>query len=179
MDYGNEVFMIPETGDQHRVELWRATQFPYEWELEKTVFEGERCADTTLLEHDGTWWMFTNICRDSFDDFCSELHLFRVDGPELNSIEPHPLNPVVISTETARGAGRIFSQDGKLYRPSQDNTHGSYGYGLNIMEITELSMQSYSETRIRHIAGPEIPGAIGCHHVDSIGDQVVFDLRWP
>jgi hypothetical protein len=175
--HGDEIYMIPETQAAARIEVWRATDFPLSWERVATTLDGVRAADTVAFENDGQWWLFTNICRDSFGDFCSELHLFRVDGPLLQSPEPHPLNPVVIDSRTARGGGRVFARNGRLYRLSQDNSHGIYGYGLNVMEITALTPTEYSEERVRHITPDFAPGIMGCHHFDAAGGRFVLDVR--
>lgn len=177
--HGGEIFMVPETGATKRLEVWRATDFPTGWELHATALEGHACADTVFHEADEQWWIFTNICRDSLGDFSSELHLFSADGPDLKRVVPHPLNPVVIGSRRARGAGRITAQDGRLFRPSQDNSHGTYGYGLNVMEIEALSATEYRERRVRHLTAADAPGLIGCHHVDVLGDRVVYDVRRP
>ncbi|KAA9009431.1 glucosamine inositolphosphorylceramide transferase family protein [Histidinibacterium aquaticum] len=172
-----EIFMLPETGSAERLEVWRCTRFPLEWELHATALEGLACADSTLLcEEDGVW-LFTNICRDSFDDFGSELHIFRADGPDLKDLTPHPLNPVVVGSRRARGAGRIVRHEGRLYRPSQDNSHGTYGFGLNINEIEELSPTAYRERCVRHLTTEGQQDLIGCHHIDVLGDRVIFDVR--
>ena len=178
-EHEGEILMMPESHQSGRLELWRAVDFPLTWELQSTALEGLPCADSVLLERDGQWWLFTNICRDGFGDYCSELHLFRVDGPRMTSVEPHPLNPVVLGSRVARGGGRVFEQDGRLYRAAQDNSHGVYGYGLCLMEIEELSPTAYRERMVRHLT-PEtagIGGLIGLHHVDALDGRVIFDVR--
>jgi hypothetical protein len=173
----DDILMIPESNAAGRVEVWRATAFPTEWELASVAFEGIEAADTVVFEHQGAWWLFTNICQDSFGDFGTELHLFAIDGPMLNEITPHPLNPVVIDATTARGGGRVFARDGRLYRTSQDNSHGIYGFGLNLTEITDLSRTSFSERRREHIKPDFEPDIMGCHHMDSAAGRVVIDIR--
>jgi hypothetical protein len=175
--WNGDVWMIPETHAAKRLELWRAVDFPLRWELVTTAFEGVSLADTVVFERDGQWWLFTNICRDSFNDHGTELHVFRIDSPALNRIEPHPLNPVVIDTTTARGGGRVFEHDGKLYRTSQDNSHGLYGFGLNLMEITRLDETGYAERRVRHVIGDFEDGIMACHHMDAAAGRVVIDVR--
>ncbi|MBL4767568.1 MAG: hypothetical protein JKY94_07610 [Rhodobacteraceae bacterium] len=177
--HGDDIFMLPETYQANRLEIWRAVNFPTGWELYSTSMEGVSAVDSVLSEINGEWWLFTNICRDSFNDHCAELHIFRTDGPAMTKIEPHALNPVVIGSDTARGGGRIFCQDGRWYRVSQDNSGGSYGYGLNIMEIEELDLLHYHESRIRHITPDFMPGLIGCHQFDAAGGLFVIDTRKP
>lgn len=175
--WNDEIWMIPETHTAERLEIWRATDFPTGWDLAATAFEGASVADTVLFQQGGQWWMFTNICHDSFTDHGTELHLFRIDSPMLREIEPHPLNPVVIDTTTARGGGRVFARDGKLYRTSQDNSHGTYGFGLNLMEITRLDETGYEEHRVRHVVGDFSEGIMACHHMDAAAGRFVIDVR--
>jgi hypothetical protein len=177
-EHDGQLFMMPESCATRRIELWRCTAFPDTWELHKTVLEGTNPADSTLAEIDGQWWLFTNICDDPYGDMSSELHLYRADGPMLNNLEPHPLNPVVFDSRCARNAGRIWQRDGIFYRPAQDNSHGTYGYGLQLMRIEELSMEHYRESSVRHIIPTFKRGIIGCHHIDLLDGRIVFDVRY-
>ena len=177
-EHDGQLFMMPESCASRRIELWRCTSFPGSWELHMTALEGTNSADSTLAEIDGQWWLFTNICDDPFGDMNSELHLFRADGPMLDKLEPHPLNPVVFDSRCARNAGRIFQRDGVFYRPAQDNSHGTYGYGLHLMRIEELTMECYRERSVRHIAPTFKRGIIGCHHIDILDNNIIFDVRY-
>lgn len=173
----DEIFMIPETHMRKRIEVWRCERFPEKWVLHATALEGKSPADTVMFEWDGQWWLLTNLSTGSFHDHCAELHVFRVDGPDLTRVEAHPLNPVVIDTTRARNGGRPFVRDGRLIRPAQNTSHGRYGYGLKFMEITSLCMETYSESEIRRIEPCTEQSTIGCHHFDSIRDLFILDAR--
>jgi hypothetical protein len=177
-EHNGQLFMMPESCASRRIELWRCTAFPDQWELHKAALEGTYAADSTLAEIDGQFWLFTNISDDPFCELNSELHLFRADSPMLEKLEPHPLNPVVFDSRSARNAGRIFRRDGAFYRPAQDNSHGTYGYGLNLMRIDELTMEHYRESPVRHIAPTFKKRIIGCHHIDILDNNVIFDVRY-
>lgn len=177
-EHDGRLFMMPESCATRRIELWRCTEFPDCWDLHSTALEGSSPADSTLAQIDGQWWLFTNLADDPFGDMSSELHLFRADSPMLERLEPHPLNPVVFDSRSARNAGRIVMRDGVLWRPAQDNSHGTYGYGLNLMRIEELTHQSYRESVGRQIAPDFKRGIIGCHHIDCRGERIVFDVRY-
>ncbi|MFK0164984.1 hypothetical protein [Rhizobium sp. NPDC090279] len=175
---GDQIFMIPETHQARRLEVWRCTEFPLKWELHATAFEGQSPADSVLIRHDGKWWLFTNLSDfHAYEDHCSELYLFEVDGPSLTGIKAHKRNPVVIGSTEARGAGRIFERDGRLLRPSQHNAHGIYGYALNIMEIEKLTLDDYCERRIRTITPAFKAGLHGCHHFDATDGRYILDAR--
>lgn len=171
------LLMMPEVHQSGRLEIWRCTEFPGAWELCSSALDGTPVADSVLFERDGTWWLFTHISHDSFGDFSSDLHVFRVDGPQLTGLVPHRLNPVVTDASTARGGGRIHNAAGRMLRVSQDNSGGSYGYGLNVMEIVRLDIDHYEERRMRHITPDFMPGLMGCHHFDALDGWCVMDVR--
>ena len=175
---GGEIYLMPETHQHRRIEIWRCVKFPLEWELHATAMEGCSAADSTLFRHRNKWWLLTNLSdHHAFEDHCSELYAFEVDGPSLSRIEPHRRNPVVIGSNVARNAGRVFFRHGRLFRPSQNNAYGIYGYGLNIMEIEELTRETYRERCIRTIRPDFKPGLIGCHHFDASGGRYILDAR--
>lgn len=171
-----DIFMLPETQQSHRLEVWHAVDFPTKWELHATAFEGMYLADSTLWKaQDGQWWLLTNLSdHHAFQDHSSELYLFAVDGPSLGSITPHPKNPVVIGADVARNAGALIREKDRLFRPSQNNSY-RYGYGLNLMEITQLDATGFAETKVRGWTPDDRPDTLGVHHLSSAGDRFVFD----
>lgn len=176
--HDGDLFMMPETNQARRLEVWRCVEFPLKWELYSTALEGQSAADSSLTFFQGRWWLFTNLSDfHAYEDHCSELHVFEVDGPALSRIVPHKRNPVVIDSTLARNAGRMFERNGRLYRPSQRNERGIYGYGLNIMEIEQLDLDTYRERCIRTITPDFKPGLMGCHHFDAGGGRYVIDAR--
>ena len=169
--------MMPETCGANRIETWRCERFPDQWVREATVLDNVIAADSSLAQIGDEWWLFTNISTDPFGEMNSELHLYKADGPAMKELTPHPLNPVVFDSRTARNGGRIIEKDGAYYRVSQDNSHGRYGYGVNVMKIDHISLDDYRETLVRKIEPDFEPGAIGCHHMDARGKMVVMDVR--
>jgi hypothetical protein len=172
-----QIFMIPETHQRDRVEVWRATRFPSEWTLHATALDGCSPADTALVAHGGDFWLFTNLKSGAFADHGQELHIFRTDGPDLTWLEPHADNPVVIDTTSARNGGRPFHQDGALFRPAQIFSHGNYGHGLKIMRVTDLTPSTYREEEVLSITPEPGSGTTGCHHLDVLGDRFIIDAR--
>ncbi|MEI6562395.1 MAG: hypothetical protein WCO68_09990 [Verrucomicrobiota bacterium] len=137
--------------------------------------ENVRAADTVLHEHAGKWWMFTSL-DDRRHRSNRDLCIFWADSPLSNRWTPHPQNPVVRSFQKGRGAGRIFSLDGKLYRPSQ-NCLIRYGYGLNVSQITQLDAQHYSERVVCKVTSEWEPGNRATHHLDWHEGLLCMDAR--
>ena len=167
-------FMMPETCDVNRVEVYRAVQPPYEWTLEAVVVEGTPLADCTLVELDGRWWMFANLAAPGAS-FWDELHLYHATSP-LGPWVPHRLNPVVSDVRTARPAGALFQRGGTWYRPSQDSARG-YGSATNIQRIVRLDAWGYEEKTVGKLLPNWRPGLSGVHTVNALGGLTMIDVR--
>lgn len=151
-EHENCLYMIPETGQNNGIELYRCEKFPDQWVFEKTLMQNVYAVDATLLNHNGKWWLFTNIKSNEGSTFDS-LHVFHADSPLSDQWIPHPHNPIVKDLRSARPAGRIFFEDGKLIRPSQDCSK-RYGYALNFNHIINLSETDYAEICEHRFAPP-------------------------
>ena len=137
-----EIFMMPETNANNRLEIYKCIQFPGKWELYRTAFEGEKVADsffyTDNLEQK---WLFLNKSSGPGTSMDNELYIYRVDSIKLNKIEEHKQNPIHIDSRVARNGGSIFSFKDEIYRPSQRNVDGVYGKALNINRIEKLTIR--------------------------------------
>ncbi|MGH2644114.1 MAG: glucosamine inositolphosphorylceramide transferase family protein, partial [Chitinophagaceae bacterium] len=119
-----QLFLLPETGKNMRIEVYKCTKFPYGWELYSTAFEGEFVADTTYFQDvNGDRWLFLN----KGGSINAELHIYKIDNLKLERIIPHSLNPVYIDCRKARNAGAIFMYQNEYYRPNQRCIYGVYG----------------------------------------------------
>jgi hypothetical protein len=160
-------YMLPETGEANRVELYRAVDFPDVWELDSVLLEGLNAVDTTLHVADGSFWLFTNVVDGPYDR--GELHLYfshSLAGPW----RPHPGNPVASDPGVARPAGRLFHREGALIRPSQDCSR-RYGEAIVLNRVEVLSQTAYRERPVGRIEADWMPGLAGTH-------TYTFDSRY-
>ena len=68
-------YLIPETGEHRTVDLYRAVNFPGEWEFHSTLLEGTRAVDTEIWRDGDTWRLFTSL-EDSGSSVNRNLHIF-------------------------------------------------------------------------------------------------------
>ena len=180
--YESQYYMIPESGDTGSISLYRSTDFPYQWEHQCTLMEDIHAYDSTLIEHEGLWWLFACIAPEKGMSGNEELHIYYADSPLSQSWEPHPLNPIISDASCARPAGKFFEWEGHIYRPSQDCA-GSYGAGLNINQIKNLNKQVYLEELV-HCSRPTWdPKLIALHTLNfnqhvSVADAMRVDGRF-
>lgn len=146
-EFANNYYMIPETSENETIELYRCVRFPDKWSFVVNLMEGVNAADTTMLFHEGKWWLFTAINQlPEFPDH-RELFLFYANHLFATEWTAHPSNPIVTDVRTARPAGKIFRSENRIYRPAQDCA-GRYGRAFNLNEITVLNEQEYAEQTV-------------------------------
>jgi len=173
-----QLYMVPETKENNGVELYRCTHFPDQWEFVKTLIDNVRARDATLLEASGKWWLFTNI-QETGGLSWDNLHLYYTDRPISGQWTPHPHNPIVKDIHSARPAGRIFSYDNTLIRPSQDCSV-RYGYAINFNRIATLTETDYVETTERAFKPPDKGRFLATHTFNEMAGLTAIDAihRW-
>jgi hypothetical protein len=167
---GSEIFMIPESVDSNAVDLYRCRQFPDQWVREATLLEG-KFVDTTVWEHEGSWWLITTSAEPS--SAAGSLLLFY-SASLTGDWHFHPANPVSTDVRRNRGAGRVFKNNNQMIRPSQ-SCAPSYGYSLSFNEITELSQLRYAERPLKNIMPHHWPGLTGIHTYNRAGPVEFID----
>ena len=170
---------MPETNSNKRLEIYKAIKFPIEWELYSTAFDGDNIADVTYFRDNiGKRWLFVSKGMGVLDDHSSELYIYQIENLKLLKIRAHKQNPVLIDSRRARSAGPIFEYQNNFIRPSQDNSNGVYGYGLNLNRIITLNLDEYSEKTIITIEPKFRKGLEGIHHLHQLDNKFVFDAAF-
>jgi hypothetical protein len=166
------LYMIPESGQNRTVDLYRCVEFPDRWRLEKTLLQGMACFDATVHRERDRWWMFVNVAEDGAhpDD---ELHLFHADDL-LGDWRPHPRNPIKSDVRCARPAGRLYREGEALIRPAQIGVP-LYGSGISLNRVLRLSLQDYAEEEVGRIVPQAGDRVLGLHTLNRAGELSVID----
>jgi len=147
--HGEEVCMVCESRAERKVELLVAREFPNGWERAGPLLEDIDAVDPTIIEVDGTFWLFVTLA-DPGGWATEDLHVYgagSLSGPWV----PHPLNPVVSDARSARPAGTPFLLNGSIVRPAQDCSR-RYGGGTLLQRIDKLSLTEYVETAVGRVS---------------------------
>ncbi len=148
-EWKGEFYMVPESSDDWSVRLYKAQNFPYEWELIGKLVSGYNYKDPTIFRFDGLWWMFVSAGKN---EIMNIYHAKELQGPW----QGHMANPVIRNDRLkARSAGKVLLIDGRIYRFAQDNKK-KYGRRVFAWEIEGLSPTEYREKPARSgpIVGP-------------------------
>ncbi len=138
----DEFYMIPETFETDSIRLYRASNFPNEWEFVETLVDGKDFVDPSIVFFEDRWWLYSATTSND------TLYLYYADeltGPW----QEHPDSPIVEQdTHKARSSGRVTIYENQLYRFTMDvspsfGTHQVWAY-----RVTDLSPTTYAEERV-------------------------------
>lgn len=174
-EYNQNFYMVPETGGNNTIELYRCLNMPNKWVFVKNIMENISAKDTTLLQYEGKWWLFTTkVIINKPTLYYNELFLYFSDDLFSSKWVEHPKNPIVSDHKYSRSAGNFFIQNNKLYRPSQDCS-GRYGKALNINWIKKLNETEYEEVVIKRMDPDNEQIIKGAHTFNFTSDIIVID----
>lgn len=167
--HNNEIYMIPESIAANRVLLYKATNFPYEWEIASELLYG-RYDDPSIFQYSNKWWMFAGG-QDG------KLHLFFSNELEGKWSE-HPKSPLISENyNITRPGGRVIVDKNEIYRYTQDG-EPYYGSAVRAFKIKLLSEVEYKEEEISLVLSGSKKvdwRKDGMHHIDQLK---IADNQW-
>jgi hypothetical protein len=175
--YQSRHYLCPESSASGEIRLYECIALPDQWVFTKTLMCNIAAADTMLFQHEGLWWLLTNIDSAGIGDYCSELHVFYASEPITDEWTPHPQNPVIVDPNRARNGGLLF-KGAEIYRVSQRQGFDAYGQSAAINRITALTPSTYQEEVVATIEPDFFPKTKGTHHLHSNGRFTVFDYQY-
>lgn len=184
-DWNGGVYMIPETGHDHTLCLYRCRAFPDEWELVQAFDTGGEICDTILLEKTGD--ALTLLCSETKPD--NQLYvryrrywlrrLGETEGFALEEDEAYNLQHRAYDL-TSRNAGPLFTLDGQTVRPTQVSTRVDYGVYLQFYArraASEVPLCAATPQNVT-IAGLDGADLIGIHTYCCDDGIEVIDARY-
>jgi hypothetical protein len=175
-EWNGDHYMIPETSSKKTIEIYKASEFPAQWEFQKTLMENIVAVDATLFQYRGQWWLFANIRENEGASKSEELFLFYADSPLSDEWHAHPQNPIVSDVTRSRPAGSLFVYNELVYRPSQDCSRG-YGYGIRINQVVTLTENEYREVEVSFIKPRWDSKITGVHTIQHEHRLTLFDAK--
>lgn len=167
IEHLGERFILPENGAAGVVAAYRIDGHEAEAPLRMVDFPA---LDSTVLEHDGKWWLFATDARVKHVDV---LHIWFSEVGPLGPWSAHRLNPVKTDIRGTRPGGTPFRFGGALYRPAQDGTQ-VYGSSLAINRVDVLTPTDFRETTVRRMP-PFSERPDGVHTLSAVGGRTLVD----
>jgi len=166
-EWSGDYYMIPESYQAGAIRLYKAREFPTQWDFVGDILVGPYFVDSSILRHEERWWLFTETNPDLRHDTLRLYHADKLMGPWFE----HPMSPIVKGNGTrARPAGRVSVFDDTIVRYAQ-SCYPSYGSKVRAFAVTELTTTTYRDHQIHHGPILEANGAGwnagGMHHLDA------------
>ncbi|HEX8578750.1 MAG TPA: hypothetical protein VF655_04055 [Allosphingosinicella sp.] len=158
--------LLPEVAEWSHPRLFSMESGHLREEAMLRLEPGAAILDPTTVERNGTIYLFGNVYPES----TGALSLWSAASIDATFVA-HPCSPVRISPEGSRMAGKFLSVGGDLFRLGQDAT-GSYGDGILVFAVEELSETGYREALIGKL---KLSDRSGPHTVNMREGAVVFD----
>ena len=166
--HGNDVYMIPESADNHSIDLYRAVLFPDKWEKVCQLAQGIYY-DTTYVSFHGKDYLISYSPKKGY----FELGLLSLDIEEKTI---QKLNEKQYKENVGRPAGRLYEEDGKIIRPAQ-NCSRKYGENLFFYKIEGFENDELIECLERTLSADETDTRfqrIHTYNRDSVYETVDF-----
>lgn len=119
-------YMIPESSAAGEVRLYRAVDFPAQWEI-CCVLLREKAVDTTVFESDGQHYLLTYCPVAGTERVIPHAYQLTLDGADSHVSE---IPWEIFDDLRVRGAGPLFEAEGDLIRPAQISRELAYGDGV-------------------------------------------------
>ena len=163
-----QIYIMPESNASNSLYLYRAVNFPYEWEKAIAIRENVKLADTTLFDFNNKEYAL------SFDvTFPKKPNLMLLDMKEKNNDKILDLENV----ELRRPAGKVLPDN---IRPAQNCT-SDYGKGI-IFYHYSLKDDEYSEEEIQRVFPEDLSYSQeiyldGMHTYNRLDKYEVIDVK--
>ena len=142
-EYDNNVWMIPESGNNRDIRLYKAVDFPYRWQFVKQLYRGANFVDTSFV----TYLNDDTAIMNSYDWDAKSSFFFKFDLKKM-IFDLLPNNPFMMNE---RCGGNGFESDGKIFRVLQDCSQ-QYGSRVLLRKVEGMDFEqgrasdlSYSE----------------------------------
>lgn len=140
--FGDSYYMIPESAENHTLDLYQCTDFPFVWHKERTLIENFTCVDTNVLIKDKYIYLIT-LCLDNEEK--GELVVFQYNFHN----PPKELFRMKNRDNCQRNAGGCFFHKGDIIRPCQNNKI-KYGESIVFKKVV-VSNEKYEETPLSEL----------------------------
>lgn len=168
------LFMVPENAGGGGVDLYECLDLPDRWVRRRSLLEGVRIVDSSLVEWGGLWWMFASLQKPAGLRTAELLVLYFSEDPVKGVWRKHSMSPLLADVTNARPAGAPFVFGERLFRLAQDGSKG-YGSAIAVNEVLSLTPTHYAERRLARLAPSWAATICGTHTLNRAGRTVVMD----
>lgn len=163
------IWVAPEASQSGKLFYYTINSDTFKLENQQVLIN-EPLLDSTIVEHQGRWWLF---CTKRGDSSNRDLLIYYADAPEGPWVQ-HVKNPVVQNESMARPAGYLVKSGEALFRVIQKSDH-HYGEAINITRVTKLTTSGFEEVFVKELRAQKDEYHHSFHTINGLGDITVVD----
>ncbi len=164
--YKGEHYMIPETGDNGTINLYKSTLFPEQWDKVAILSSNERYVDTTVFRQNDEFYAVSY--RKAAGKW--KLDIFELD---METYKLRKIGCREYVNNNGRPAGNFYESDG-LIRPAQDCSL-KYGEAI-ILNRVMMNEGKYEEQEISRIRINDIPVPVKANRIHTYNSDSVYEV---
>lgn len=169
--YRNQFFMIPETSEVQQIRLYKATDFPWKWELDSILLDdGNAWVDSSLQIMDDEYYLigfYKNSEGKTVKRFRVNMESRQLIIADLNGLHAE------------RPAGNCFSVENDELRPVQ-KCEDYYGQGIMMYKFNSSGEEKLlGEIKPENMMlEPVVHNLTGTHTINRSEHYEVVDFRF-
>lgn len=177
--HNNEYYMIPETGAAHHIALYKAKDFPNQWELDTILLDNCVYRDSTIISEGKGIYKVLSYKQEGTNRF-NLKNTFTVFQLDMNTKKLTLLSEFYDKKQLNRPAGPCFEDGGGVFRVSQ-KCNRAYGEAMLVYEVNKDGL--YKNDRIinkfdgNRILLPTGQKVVLTHTYSQAGGYEVVDYR--
>lgn len=163
-----KTYIMPESSKDNNLYCFEYNLSGNSLVNKKTIIANEPLLDSTILEHNGKYWLFATKRGPDSNNKLYIYHSNRWDGDYV----PHKNNPIKDNLSGSRPAGNFIKIDNNIYRPAQ-NSKDYYGKYISLYKLVSLNENEYVEEHCFDIHPPQNSKFKFAIHTINISDNVI------
>ncbi len=164
-------YMMPENAVSGKLTIYRATNFPFQWETHSVLLE-EPCSDAILYKNNEFWHLIYTKAGTN-ENGTLYMRTAKTLWEDWNNI-----NEVIVINSRKndiRNAGNFFRHNNRLFRFSQ-KCDTAYGESLLLKHITFLNETKLYEEEVKTLQN-YFGANVHFHSLNFLANMLFFDRR--
>lgn len=150
---GNNIYMLPESGNGRVLTLYKAVDFPFKWELDCVLNTGEAFRDSTPYISNNELYIFTYERTDKNRFFHTfKCYNYRFDIKEKKIVLIDSFDDI---NKNMRSAGWVSYKNGNIIRVSQ-KCDKIYGEGLLFWTVPSEKCDWKKASLLKTVLGKDV-----------------------
>ena len=133
--YNGDYYMIPETGAARHIALYKAKNFPNQWELDKILLDDCVYRDSTIISEGNGYFKVLSYKQEGTNRF-NMKNTFTVFRLDMETKKLTIISEFLDKKQRNRPAGPCFKVGGGLFRVSQ-KCNRAYGEAMYVYEVNK------------------------------------------